>query len=814
MTHLGSLRMQKPANVVHFVPFAGGSYVPIETNCFRINGLDALNTTYRVYQIAGLRRDSSYYYSNVQQLVRRLSFQMRAPVTTYDRAGETFLAIPTGFKEPPAHVRLVGAAAVLKDTRETIDLDFTAAHPDLDPVRLRFLQFIFQGALFRDSRLWQPGAGKPFFFRKPEKQFGAIDLYEGFSIRVVPHPEDGFGIVVDLRRKLVSRSSLPVSPPPQWINKHKGRSCLYKMGHMWFEVTLDGLADLSIGTPSIPLGEEVVSLIDYLHRKSRKPLPSTIANLPSEGAAIYYRTNGPDQRSAPAALCYLVEDTHSSEGARYQHETVIKPHDRYRQIKRLVQMFLSRVPVKDNTLSVSNRGGCTRTKSFLPPNLRFGNNVTLSLKEKERNAYTIRNYGQSRLTLLKDEKAGFFEQSSLDRQYLVLPRSVENRYGSQFLKDLKKQVDDLYPNGGGYDPEIIVYDDLNIKCDFIEQSRAIREAVENTAVRPGYALVMVHRYDRRPRSADQLVAWTVKEFPHLFDLNAAVIHTEVSKKAYTVVTHKGEARYVVKSAERKRLSGYLRNVALNKILLTNGKWPFILDTNLYADVVIGIDVKNNTAAFTLIADGGKIVRFSTSPSRQKEQLLKNQVTQFVSDLVRKEGSYLKQPPKQIVIHRDGRTWPVEIEGLKEACRQLAEKGHLDKGWQLTVVEVAKSAPAPLRLFDVKWSKTEQRLSVRNPMVGNWVKTAPNEGYVCTTGHPFRIPGTSNPLHIRRADGDMSIEHCLSDIFSLSCLTWTRPEGAMRLPISIKLCDRSLFDEAAEYDQDAVEFGNTQEEEAT
>ena len=68
-------------------------------------------------------------------------------------------------------------------------------------------------------------------------------------------------------------------------------------------------------------------------------------------------------------------------------------------------------------------------------------------------------------------------------------------------------------------------------------------------------------------------------------------------------------------------------------------------------------------------------------------------------------------------------------------------------------------------------------------------------------------GTSNPLHIRRAAGNMPIEHCLSDVFSLSCLTWTRPEGAMRLPISIKLCDRSLFDEAAEYDQDAIEFAS-------
>ncbi len=788
----------------------------IETNCFRINGLDALNTTYRMYQIAGLRRDSSDYYSNLQRLIRQLSFQMRAPVATYDREGETFLVIPPEFGDPPAPVMLVGAVVVLKDTGETIDLDFTVANPDLDPVRLRFLQFIFQGSLFRDSRLWQPSAGKAFFFKKPAEQFGAIDLYEGFAIRVVSHPEDGFGLVVDLRRKLVSRSSLSIFSTREQINALKGRSCLYKMGHMWFEVTLDGLADLSIGKPSIPLEGEAVSLIEYLHRKSRKPVSPSIANLSPDGAAIYYRTNGPDQRSAPAALCHLVEDTHSQEGARYQHETVIKPYDRHRQINRLVKMFLRQVTIGDITLSVSNQAGRTRTKPFLPPNLRFGNDVTLSLGEKERIAVAINDYGQSRLTFLKDENAGFFDQSLLDQQYLVLPKSVENSYGSQFLKDLKKQVDDLYPNGGGYDPEIIVYNDLNIRRDFVGQSHAIREAVESTDVRPGYALVMVHRYDRRPRSADQLVAWTVKEFPDMFGLNVAVIHTEMAKKAYGSMTRGDVTRYIVKDSERGRFSGYLRNVALNKILLTNCKWPFILDTPLYADVTIGIDVKNNTAAFTLIANGGKIIRLSTSSSRQKEQLLKAQVAQFVIDLISQEGSHFESRPRQIVIHRDGRTWSVEIEGLKEACRQLAKDGYLDPGWQLTVVEIAKSAPAPLRLFNVKPSNRGQGIYVENPMVGNWIQTAPNEGYVCTTGRPFRIPGTSNPLHIRRADGNMSIEHCLSDIFSLSCLTWTRPEGATRLPISIKLCDRSLFDEAAEYDQDAVEFGSThlQEEVAT
>ena len=736
-----------------------------ETNCFRIDGLDGLSTTYRLYQITGLRRDGPEYYSNVQRLVRRLSFQMRAPVTTYDAEGETFLGVPTESGDPPDHIMLVGVIAVLEDAGDVIDLDFTEAHPELNPVRLRFLQFIFQGTLWKDSRLWQPGAGQPFFLKKPAKQLGKIDLYEGFAIRAAPHPEGGFGLIVDLRRKLVSRSSLLASSTREQINVFKGRSCVYKMGNNWFEVTLAGLSDLSIGTPSIPLDGEAVSLIDYLHRKSRKPVPASIASLSPDGAAIHYRTNGPEQRSAPAALCYLVEDTHSREGAKYQRETVIDPQDRRPQINQIVKTFLRQVPVRDVTLLVSERAGRARTRPFLPPDLRFGNDKTLSFDRSEPNAATaLENYGRSRLMLLKDKDAGFFNQSFLDRQYLVLPKSVEDSYGSQFIKDLKEQVDDLYPNGGGYNPEVIVYDDLNIRRDFVGQSRAIRKAVETINVRPGYALVMVHRYGRRPRSADQLAAWTVKEFPDLFGLNAAVIHTDMAKNAYGSTTSGDTTRYAVKSAERKRLSGYLRNVALNKVLLTNGKWPFILDTPLHADVVIGIDVKNNTVAFTLIADGGKIVRLSTNQSRQKEQLLKNQVAQFVSDLVRKEGAHRKQRPKHIVIHRDGRAWPAEIEGLKEGCRQLAIEGHLDQDWQLTVVEIAKSSPASLRLFDVKPSRSGQGIYVENPIVGSWMQTAPDEGYICTTGRPFRIPGTSNPLHIRRAAGEMSIEHCLSDIF--------------------------------------------------
>ena len=111
----------------------------IETNCFRISGLDALTVEYRLYKIAGLHRDSLAYYGNVQRLVRQLSFRMRAPVTTYKVEGETFLAVPAESGDSPDRVRLGDVVAILQDTGEVLKLDFITARPELDSVRLRFL---------------------------------------------------------------------------------------------------------------------------------------------------------------------------------------------------------------------------------------------------------------------------------------------------------------------------------------------------------------------------------------------------------------------------------------------------------------------------------------------------------------------------------------------------------------------------------------------------------------------------------------------------------------------------------------------------
>jgi hypothetical protein len=777
----------------------------IEMNCFRIEGLATLLTQYRLFQILGLPREGGEYYANIQRIIRRLSFQMRAPVTTHDVHGECFLVIPKGYGNPPDYITLVGTVATLKDTGQEIEIRFDVNSDELDPVRLRFLQFAIQNPLWSDSRLWLPSTGRPFFSKNPDKQLGSLDLFTGFALRIAPHPEGGFGLIVDLRRKLLSRSSLGANVTRDQITKLKGRSCVYRMGNKWFEVSLSGMDDRKVGQPSIPWNGKPVSLLEYLHTQSPKPVPPSIAHLKTDGSAIYYRTTGPQQKAAPAELCYLVEDTHTAEGARNQPETVIDPQTRYPEIKDVIETFFKSIKVGNTVLSVRAVPSLVSEPVFQVPALRFGKDATLRPDSFGNRDAAIQEYGRRRMTLLSHADAGFYVRSLFDRQYLVLPRSIANSSGERFIADLKTQVEALYPDGGGYNPEVIEYDDLTGSRDFVGQSRAIKAALEAAGVMPGFAVVMQHRHDRRPRSADQLAAWTVKELSRQFELQVSVIHTDMVKRAYGTIQRNGETQYAVKEPESRRFQGYLRNVAINKILLTNGKWPFVLDTHLHADIVIGIDVKNSTAAFTLIADGGRIIRFQTSPSKQKEQLLRSQVAKYVSELITKEANHVKRRPKAVVIHRDGRSWPCEIDGIRDACQALAKRGVLDDGWQLTVVEISKSAPAPLRFFNTTPSNSGRGPWIENPSVGCWTKFTGGEAYVCTTGRPFKIPGTAIPLHIKRAYGEMPIEQCAGDVFSLSCLTWPRPEGAMRLPISIKLCDRTLFEEAADYDEDAIEF---------
>jgi argonaute-like protein implicated in RNA metabolism and viral defense len=120
-----------------------------------------------------------------------------------------------------------------------------------------------------------------------------------------------------------------------------------------------------------------------------------------------------------------------------------------------------------------------------------------------------------------------------------------------------------------------------------------------------------------------------------------------------------------------------------------------------------------------------------------------------------------------------------------------------------MLEITKTGLAPVRVFDVV--KNGSITETRNPEVGTYWAATERDAYLLTTGRAFSHPGTCNPLHVHIVEGGMPIEKLLEDVYSLSCLAWTRPEDCSRVPATIKLADIRLTENAGGYDEDDIEF---------
>lgn len=273
----------------------------------------------------------------------------------------------------------------------------------------------------------------------------------------------------------------------------------------------------------------------------------------------------------------------------------------------------------------------------------------------------------------------------------------------------------------------------------------------------------------------------------------------------------GNPFYRVRECKRGRLFGYLRAVALNKILLTNERWPFVLATPLHADMTIGIDVKEHTAGFTVVSRDGGLIRTICRDSSQQEQLLPEQIKKYLVEIVRKESAESGDQVRSLVIHRDGRLWDVERPGVHQAMKILKDDGVCPFDAKLAILEIPKNSQARVRLFDVT-EEARRRTWVENPQVGSYWIVNQNDGYLCATGRAFPRKGTVRPLHVRHIEGELAFDDCLEDLYYLTALTWTRPEDCTRYPITIKLTDRRLGEDASEYDADALELYESESEE--
>jgi len=777
----------------------------LRMNTFPITNLSELVSEYRLYRIRGLRAGHPEYFQNKQILIRKLSYRLRSPVTVIERDGEPYLVLRADTSEPPSPFVLIRTNVLFDQCPGSFELDYTKRSQDNDEICLRFLNFMLQHPLSQSPSLWQPGAGQPFFLKEPAEKQRGIDRYIGFAVRAIITPDGGMGLCVDLRTKFVASSPLPATVSRDQFRRWKGRHCIYRYGHQWFDVQLSELSDLTVSETLIPLKGEQVPLADFIIAQARKPIPRELADLPHDGSVLLYDNNRRETRAAPTSLCYPVFDTQSSEVQRNHRKAVPPPHLRYSQILRFVREHLRELRFGRTLVRVASQPLSLPQKMFTVPDLEFGNGKVLSVRGTPGAAHvSLDSLGRHRSALLRDRSAGFYLTDPLHRQYFMLPQSIADSAGERYRHDLADAVDSLFPQEHGYDPVVVTYNDRRART-FLEQGKAILEAAREHCPKPGYALVMIHEtQDRRIRQHDQLAAMVIRELRGL-DVIAAVNHSSMVTDCYEMVhLGNGSPRYEPCRRHRGKLAGYLRNVALNKVLLTSERWPFVLATPLHADVTVGIDVKENTAGFTVVASRGRIIRTQCFESSQREKLLAGQITKHLVDLISAERASIPEPLRHIVVHRDGRAFDTELEGAQRALQVLRDTGIADANSTMTVLEITKSSLVPARVFEVT-RRQNGRDWVENPQVGTYYINNAGEGYLCATGRAFPRDGTVQPLHVRCVTEGLDFEKCLEDLYALTTLAWTRPEDCTRYPITIKLTDRRLGEDAGEYDADALEF---------
>jgi len=547
-------------------------------------------------------------------------------------------------------------------------------------------------------------------------------------------------------------------------------------------------------------------LLQYIMDHAPKPLPREVTNLPHNSPSIVYMTGRSEPMHAPAALCYPVFDTSDARIRRAHQQTILAPHVRRQLVRDFVNSHLASIQLDDKTVTVSKTPVTIKREVFLPPDLAFGNDTVLSARGTTGATYvSIEQLGNQRRDALFERNIGPHATKPLEKQYLILPTSVINTHGPAFLDDLKRTVNALYPQELPYDPEVIPYDDLGPKT-YGEQGRAILAAIEAHNPSPGFGIAMLHEtVDRKNREHDQLAAMVMRKLRD-HGIYVSVIHTTLTTQCY--YQPPGRTAYEPLRDKQGKLNGYLRNVALTKVLLTNERWPFVLATPLHADLTIAIDVLLNTACFTLIGKTGPSIRSIMKTSTQKERLSKKQVRQVLSDAIKDEATTTTL--HNIVIQRDGRLFSTEQAGIKDAIDTLKHEGILPDTCSVTLVEIPESGAASVRLFNVQHPVGGQE-STNNPPIGSYFVLGKHDAYLCSTGQEYRHPGTTRPLHVRYIEGTMSFEHVLEDIYALTNLTWTRPEDCTREPITIKLGDIRLREHAGKYDPDALAYEEEQDE---
>jgi hypothetical protein len=770
-------------------------------NLFEITNLSDLQLSYRLLRIDGLP-EGDHYSKQLNLLVKSIIRETRNPVSRLRRGDIDFVVVPCDSPTPKLQRQLTPHVAELHPMQGDYTLKLDRLNQETERIALDFLRFKLDGPLMWNRDLW--GRGRRYYSKKPvnaDRPGDRVDIYPGFAWNLVLMEDGRIYIAVDMAYRYIERAWFLERSADLELRDFLRRHFLYHFGHQWYTVQFWGITGRSISDQSfMPDGFDVpVDVYTYTKNQDRDAPPLWLQNLDPESPAIIYRYPGNElERYGALALCKLSLPPYDPQARKLHHLSILPPKQRLKEINRIIEQHFQSAKLGNTRIRVSKSPLEIERKVFPVPAQRFGKDQILSingnLHSENLTVVALESLGQKRMQLLISSEAGPLDITPFDTQYIFLPRSANRSINQDFESRFILAVQEISARSN-YTLRRILYDDREAKSLY-QQVQAIKMAVRSAGITRGYALLVLP-----VRAHPDLHNYIKKElWP---DIQFQCVTME---KIASFYRPSGDGRMRVKSEMGGRYKSYIRNCAL-AMMVVNRKWPWALESPLHYDVYIGIDVLNGIAGFTFVYERGRKLYFQDYPSKNKERLTAKLLRGILIEQLAKELPNLSRRPESIVIHRDGRTFPSEMRGLRVAIKELIKVGLLPAWVKVGIVEVRKTMADNLRIFEGVTIN-----AVDNPTIGSYRVLRNGEGVVCTTGMPFWFKGTSKPLSASIVEGDLITEWVLEDISALSHLVFTAPDKCMRLPATLKFADDFLEpiaaaiedEEDALYDEDREE----------
>jgi len=617
-----------------------------------------------------------------------------------------------------------------------------------------------------------------FYFQQPANKSTNSDIlnaYRGFKFGIILLNNTQPYLAVDIRTKYIGRKSLS-----EYTEQEKN---LYLQNHLDIHVKYSDRSQFlrDNGFKKIPckytgetkrnIQQIVIETGKSVFEYYKTQYKNLVLNPGDPAVFVQDKENG-NNMPVPASRLF---PTFTNDYEAFRNCSIkpqITPFDRVQLIKDFFK-YLTNLRYGNSPLIIDQSIFTSDRSVFRPPNLQFGQNFILSPSlsdnistSEEKFDSGIANFRSSKLPTLYQH--GPYHNEALPGIILLYPESLSRQQREKFLDLIKDEIK------------------LQTKTEF-GLLKQVSYKVGNTEKRGSNLLSTIETLlASHSRFFALIILWD-----SFFD----DVHGNLKSALKTVPSQCAYEKTVIDIVDNQKRAK-LRNLALG-IITEAGVKPWVLADSLNHDLHIGIDLLYGHIGYHFLYDkGGRRIITESGESSQRGRMheaikspeIRNRLVHTIRFII-KQGIQINN----IVVHRDGRWWPSESIGFKEAISILQHEGLLNQTLQYSVVEIHKNH-LPIRLFTHNYG---ERIEFRNPLPGTFLIMDSERILLTTTGRPGSWENysgrTASTLLLDVVEKTDKIENkkIAEDVYRLTHLNWSSPDIDISLPVTIRWTDEAL-----------------------